>query len=199
MKRRSFVKVLGISAYAISASGFSLRYEGDRVVTDCKTSTDILGPFYRAGAPYRTNLNLENDDTSLIPLKVKGKVFGADCSKTLANITIDIWHCDQQENYDMVSKEYRCRAKINTDNNGNYWFKTAMPPPYGLRPKHIHFLIHESKNHKELVTQLYFKGDTRIKKDNWIKYPWDEKRILDIHKNADGESEVTLDLYLEAK
>lgn len=60
-------------------------------------------------------------------------------------------------------------------------------------------MIHTSEGHQELVTQLYFKGDDRIKSDNWIQYPWDEKRILDIYKNEEEMAEVKLDLYLTRK
>lgn len=60
-------------------------------------------------------------------------------------------------------------------------------------------LIHEVEVYKELATQLYFKGDNRIKKGNWVKYPWDERRILDIYKNEEGMSEISLDLYLQSR
>ncbi len=198
MERRNFVKVLGIAAWAVSTSGFTLIEGQGRVTTDCATSADILGPFYRKNAPRRTDLRYPGN-TSELALKVIGKVYGSDCKTTLSGIEIDVWHCDAEEKYDMHSKAFRCRGKVNTDADGNYWFKTFIPPPYNSRPKHIHYLIHASESHQELVTQLYFKGDDRIKSDNWIQYPWDEKRILDVYKNDEGIAEVSLDLYLKEK
>ncbi len=195
MQRRTFVKVIGLSAFAISSTGFKLIEENGLIKTDCATSTDMLGPFFRKNAPRRHDLTYAGNDKE-IPLKVIGQVFGADCKTPLKNVEIDVWHCDHKQHYDMESDEYRCRGKIMTNENGEYWFKTFVPPPYAGRPKHIHYLIHEFDGYQELATQLYFKGDKKIKPNNWIKYRWDEKRILEIYKNAEDLSEVKLDLYL---
>lgn len=198
MQRREFTKILGISAFAVSATGFKLIEENGTFITDCATSKDMLGPFFRANAPLRTDLTYP-DNKSEMPIIVRGQVFGADCKTPLSNIEIDVWHCDHKKKYDMKSDAFRCRGKMRTDINGAYQFKTFVPPPYGGRPKHIHYLIHEVETYQELATQLYFKGDNRIKKGNWVKYPWDERRILDIYKNREGVSEVKLDLYLKPR
>ena len=192
------MKVAGISAFAISATGFKLIESDGKITTDCATSTDMLGPFFREGAPIRHDISYEGNKNE-VPIKVIGQVFGSDCNTPLKNVEIDVWHCDHRQDYDMESKDFRCRGKITTNENGEYWFKTFMPPPYGGRPKHIHYLIHEMETYQELVTQLYFKGDKRIKPNNWIKYPWDEKRIIDIYKNENEMAEVRLDLYLKPK
>lgn len=195
MQRRNFIKVLGISAFAVSSSGFRLIEKDGIVSTDCATSRDMLGPFFRKNAPLRNDLTYAGNKSE-IPIKVVGKVFGADCKTPLSNVEIDIWHCDHRKNYDMDSEEYRCRGKIFTNDEGEYWYKTFVPPPYGGRPKHIHYLIQEVEGYQKLSTQLYFKGDKRIKKNNWVKYKWDEKRILEIYKNENDMSEVSLDLFL---
>ncbi len=198
MQRRKLVKVLGISAFAVSASGFTLITKDGNITTTCTTSQDMLGPFFKEGAPFRNDLRYDGN-TSEIPLKVIGQLFGGDCKTPLSNVVIDIWHCDHKKHYDMESDEYRCRGKITTDAQGFYSFVTFVPPPYGGRPKHIHYLIKDIEGYEELATQLYFKGDKRIKKNNWVKYPWDEKRILEVYKNENDMSEVKLDLYLSAK
>ena len=56
MKRRSFVKVSGLTAMSLSMSGFVLIIENGVSKTNCPTSTDILGPFFRPNAPMRNNL-----------------------------------------------------------------------------------------------------------------------------------------------
>ncbi len=195
MQRRNFVKVLGLSAFATSISGFELIEEKGIFSTDCTTSRDMIGPFFRNNAPLRNDLSYP-EIVNEIPILVKGKVFGNDCKTPLTKVKIDIWHCDHNKEYDMDSDEFRCRGTISTDLEGCYWFKTFIPPPYAGRPKHIHYLIHEHEGYQKLATQLYFKGDKRIKKNNWIKYPWDQKRILEVYKNEDGLSAVDLDLYL---
>ncbi len=195
MKRRDFIKVAGLSAFAVATSGFELIETDGLFKTDCATSTDMLGPFFRKGAPFRNDLTFPGV-TDEIPLKVVGQVFGADCKTPLKNIEIDIWHCDHKKKYDMDSASFKCRGKITTNENGEYWFKTFVPPPYGGRPKHIHYLIDGVEGYERLATQLYFKGDKKIKPNNWVKYRWDDRRILEIYKNDEDLSEVRLDLYL---
>lgn len=195
MERRKFIQVAGLIAFAVSTSGFKLFTNRGEYLTDCKTSMDMIGPFFREGAPYRNDLTYE-DVKSEIPIIVKGRVYGADCKTGLRNVSIDIWHCDHKRVYDMESDAFKCRGKIVSNENGEYWFKTFIPPPYGGRPKHIHYLVDGQKDYERLATQLYFQGDKRIKKNNWVKYPWDDRRILKIYKNEQNESEVTLDLYL---
>jgi protocatechuate 3,4-dioxygenase beta subunit len=187
MERRNFIKVMGLSAFAVSSTGFKLIEKDGLVTADCATSRDMLGPFFRKGAPQRNQITFKGNNDE-VPLKVIGKLFGADCNTPLANKEIDIWHCDHQKNYDMKSADFACRGKLFSNEKGEYWYQTFIPPPYGGRPKHIHYLI-----------QLYFKGDKKIKPNNWVKYPWDERRILQIYKNAEGIAEVNLDLFLKAK
>ncbi len=198
MERRTFIKMAGISAAAISSSGFTLIKTEEGFSTDCSTSTDMLGPFFREGAPERQIIP-PFDGSDEVPLKVVGTIYGADCKSIISEAEIDIWHCDHQKVYDMDSAEFRCRAKLHSDEHGQYWFQTYVPPPYGGRPKHIHYLIHGDSRYDALVTQLYFRGDKRIKPNNWIKYPWDEKRILEVYTNEEGMAEVRLDLYLRKK
>lgn len=198
MDRRIFVKVLGLSAFAISTSGFKLIEENGVISTNCATSRDMIGPFFRKNAPKRNDLTYP-ENPSEIPVKVIGRVFGADCKTPLSNIEIDVWHCDHKKKYDMDSDEFKCRGKLFTNENGEYFFETFIPPPYQGRPKHIHYLIHGTETYQQLATQLYFKGDKKIKPNNWVKYPWDEKRILDIYKNDTGMAEVKLDLFLKEK
>ena len=184
-----------MSAFAISTSGFQLLKAQGKFTTDCATSTDMLGPFFRENAPHRNDLTYPGNESE-VPLKVIGQVFGADCKTPLTNVGIDIWHCDENKDYNMDAADYKCRGKIFTNENGEYWFKTFVPPPYGGRPKHIHYLVDKTEGYEKLVTQLYFKGDKRIKPQNWVRYPWDDKRILEIYKNEKDIAEVRLDLFL---
>lgn len=197
MERRDFIKMAGLSAFAMSSSGFQLIENNGVTSTDCATSQDMLGPFFRQNAPFRNQISdVKHEDE--VPIKVTGKLMGSDCHSPLANTVIEIWHCDHQKNYDMDSPEFICRGKIRTNESGEYFFNTYIPPPYGGRPKHIHYLVDGVDGYERLATQLYFKGDKRIKANNWIKYPWDERRILEIYKNNAGMAEVNLDLYLKA-
>ncbi|MEO8042515.1 MAG: catechol 1,2-dioxygenase, partial [Acidobacteriota bacterium] len=56
MKRRTFIKegaagIVGVGLFRRLAAG------GPRLQVGAATTTDILGPFYRPGAPMRVNIN----------------------------------------------------------------------------------------------------------------------------------------------
>jgi len=52
MQRRTFLSQTILSAVAISTSGF-IRFDGQRYVGECETTSDVLGPFYRPDSPVR--------------------------------------------------------------------------------------------------------------------------------------------------
>ena len=51
------------------------------------------------------------------------------------------------------------------------------------------------KNHKELISQVYFKDDPYIEKDPWASQPKAILRILEINKSADI-GEIEFNIYL---
>ncbi|MBA4053745.1 MAG: intradiol ring-cleavage dioxygenase [Marivirga sp.] len=158
MNRKKFFKALGsVSLVGLSASGLAKAYPV--LKTDsCQTQRDAEGPYYKADAPARSLI-----ETQGTKLKIEGKVLqGDDCRTPVANAILDVWHCDDQGEYDL--KGFKCRGQLKTDSQGNYSFTTIFPPPYGGRPRHIHFKI-RAKGFPELTTQLYFQGDQNIKND----------------------------------
>jgi catechol 1,2-dioxygenase len=149
------------------------------------TERDILGPFYRFGAPFQTKLAGPNEPGER--LIISGKVYGSDCRSHLPNTLIEIWQANQAGLYDTDKPgnftervDFHLRGMMLTDHQGSYEFETIMPGRYpvppnlpglekyaGLtRPAHIHFRVSESL-HVPLTTQLYFKGDPYIAKDPW--------------------------------
>ena len=97
----------------------------------------------------------------------------------------------------MKSDEFKCRAKVITNENGCYYFHTIIPPNYWWRPKNIHYLVRDIKDHKQLITQLYSKGDKIInKKTEHLHYPYDPKRIITPYTNNEEQTEVKLNLYM---
>jgi catechol 1,2-dioxygenase len=152
----------------------------------CKlTERDIIGPFYRFGAPFQTKLAGPNEPGER--LVISGKVFSSDCRSRLPNTLIEIWQANKAGLYDTDKPgnftergDFRLRAMMLTDQQGNYEFETIMPGRYPIppnlpglekyagltRPAHIHFRVSESL-HIPLTTQLYFKDDPHIAKDPW--------------------------------
>ena len=139
----------------------------DRIT--CITGEDILGPFYRAEAPFRTALNVL--DEAGTPILIRGQVLSStDCSTPLPNAIVDVWHADDEGEYDNTSSDYKFRGRMTTDEQGNYAFMSILPARYDnggqLRPRHIHYRV-QAEQHEALVTQLYFEGDEFIAADPW--------------------------------
>lgn len=154
MERKRFLELLA----ALPLIGAPLRVIGIAPEpATCKTQSDVEGPFYRSGAPIRPVI-----ETSGSPLRIEGTIFSRDCKTPVADATLDIWHCDNEGNYDM--RGFKGRGQVRTDANGHYVFTTIFPPPYGTRPRHIHIKV-RAAGREELTTQLYFKGDPNLKND----------------------------------
>jgi catechol 1,2-dioxygenase len=127
------------------------------------TGADIEGPFYLAGAPRR--IVLAGPQEKGERMRIRGTVFGSDCTTPLAGALLDVWHADAEGSYHDAKEQYRLRGQILTDARGQYEFETIRPGHYkldgGWRPAHIHFTV-SSPGHGPLTTQLYFRGDPHL-------------------------------------
>ena len=200
MNRKEFIKKGFLGAAAVSTCGFAIK-KGNNYEGDCETTNDILGPFYRPNAPTRQDLT--DEATSGHVIELKGVVYGADCTTPLKSALVEIWHCDTEGRYDRKSDNFRCRAKWLTDDDGKYSFKTILPGKYLngelYRPAHIHFRV-TAENSKELISQIYFKGDPHIEKDPWASKKEAVHRILPITlEDTKGNLTVGFDIYLNEK
>jgi catechol 1,2-dioxygenase len=165
---------------AVAPSAFAAAAKSCRL-----TEPDIIGPFYRFGAPFQTQLAGPNEPGER--LIISGKVYSSDCRSRLPNTLIEIWQANKAGAYDTDKPgnftergDFHLRAMMLTDQQGNYEFETIMPGTYPIppnlpglekyagltRPAHIHFRVSESL-HVPLTTQLYFKEDPHIAKDPW--------------------------------
>ncbi len=179
-----------------------IKWDGNAYVGEDPTTTDILGPFYRPGAPFRTDLiqNGTNGQT----LHFSGTVFAKDAKTPLKNSLVEIWHCDENGVYDNTSDDYVYRASFKTGADGKYNFKTILPVPYqamegnddSTRPAHIHMRI-SGNSGQDLVTQVYFKGDKYIAKDDSAGDPRSLNRILESSTNSKNEKQVKFDVVLK--
>jgi catechol 1,2-dioxygenase len=194
MKRRDFITATSLSAVAISASGF-IRFDGERYIGDCATTSDILGPYYRPDSPVRSNLRIKGETG--VPAELSGYVRHDDCSTPYKNAKLEIWHCDANGVYDNKSDEFKYRGTVFTDNKGFYSFQTIFPVAYAapgfIRPAHYHLII-TADGYQPLVTQLYFDGDEHIKGDVYASSPAAKKRILKVVKDSKGVMNVRYDV-----
>jgi catechol 1,2-dioxygenase len=142
------------------------------------TEDNILGPFYRAGAPFRAKITPPLIEGK--PLLIRGRVWGQDTRRPLVSAVLDIWQADKNGRYDNDDPNkppakgvFVNRARILTDENGYYEYETIHPGRYQIgkdtwRPSHIHYLV-QAAGYRKLVTQLYFRGDPMNEKDQFIK------------------------------
>ncbi len=200
MQRRKFIKTAAPSAVAVSATGF-IRFDGTRYVSDCETTSDILGPFYRPGSPLRKSLVISGAKGE--PIELVGTVQHNDCVTPVKNAKVELWHCDGEGVYDNSSNEYRYRGTTLSDDKGNYSFNTILPVPYDagggqIRPAHFHLMI-TAKDYPPLVTQLYFSGDNHISKDPWASSALAKRRILEVQQSNNGTKRILFNIALSAK
>jgi len=201
MDRKKFLLTSSLAVLGLSTYGSVVKFPNGKFNGDCETTNDILGPFYRPDAPLRSDLTYEGIEGSLIELN--GIVYGSDCITPLKEAMIEIWQCNAKGEYDNDSNQYHLRGRLITDASGKYAFTTIIPGKYMngklYRPSHIHFRITE-KNSKELISQVYFKGDPQIAQDPWASKPQAELRTLEIiPQNTSGNLRVNFDIYLKGK
>ncbi|MFK7972244.1 MAG: hypothetical protein AB8F95_17880 [Bacteroidia bacterium] len=198
MNRFEFLQHAGLAALSVSVFGKAVPTSKGNFEGDCRTTNDILGPFFRKNAPQRHDLTWDELPGNRIELS--GTVYGQDCKSPVKGAKVEIWHCDTQGRYDNETDRFDHRAMALTDEDGQYAFKTILPGKYLngalYRPAHIHFRV-TAPGQRELVSQLYFKGDPHIEKDPWAS---DEKAAYRIRpialKDTEGNLSVTFDLYL---
>jgi protocatechuate 3,4-dioxygenase beta subunit len=201
MDRKKFLVSSSLTAFALSACGSIIKGANGEFRGDCDTTNDILGPFYRPNAPIRSNLTYDGLKGTVIVLK--GKVFKSDCITPIKDSLVEIWHCNAEGEYDNETADFRHRAGIYTNDNGEYSFTTILPGKYLngelYRPSHIHYRVTE-KNSKELISQIYFKGDPHIVKDPWASQDKAKQRVLQITpEDIKGNLTITFDIYLKEK
>jgi catechol 1,2-dioxygenase len=127
------------------------------------TSRDVLGPFYREGAPSRMAIASPAEAGTRIALG--GIVVGADCTTPLVGATLDVWQADATGAYHEPTEPgepFRLRGQLMSAADGTWALDTIRPGNYpngsGWRPAHLHFLV-SAPGHRTLTTQLYFEGD----------------------------------------
>src|SRR5213593_1693686 len=68
------------------------------------TEENVEGPFYREGAPLRSNLHIENEPGEV--LVVSGKLTGNPGCAPLKEALLDIWQADASGKYDNDSPKF---------------------------------------------------------------------------------------------
>ncbi|HEY8580014.1 MAG TPA: dioxygenase [Beijerinckiaceae bacterium] len=156
---------------------------GDNGATE--TVQNLLGPFWRLGAP-----RVENGGTLLRSptpgptLYVHGRVVDRE-GRPVAGADVDIWHSSPvglYEQQDPEQAEMNLRGMFTTDAEGRFWFRSVKPAGYPLpvegvvgdllraqgrqhyRPAHLHVMV-VKPGFKTLISQVYASDDPLLADD----------------------------------
>ena len=200
-QRRSFLKsLLGLGVFSM----MPFKITAFNTLQDCVTTSDIQGPYYIPNSPNISILTPPEITSDF--LFITGTVYANDCNTPIPNATVDVWHSNKGV-YDTVTNSYLdssydnilYRAKIYTDENGNYAYQTVLPGKYlngsYYRPSHIHYKA-SYNNQNELTTQLYFENDTSIPIDPWASSSSAENRIISLAIDKNNNLHGVFDIVL---
>ncbi|MSV28384.1 MAG: hypothetical protein EXQ52_06515 [Bryobacterales bacterium] len=185
-------------AASISQTRLLALWQGAETQMHKPTNAEVLGPFFRKGAPDAKVLRAPGDPG--LPLKVSGRVMNTR-GQLVEGAKVDFWHADHNGLYD--TRGYRYRTKLTPNEKSEYSVETVMPGHYSDRPaQHIHYLI-AAPGHKTLITQAYFATDPFFEgnpEKNWNKrgIAANKELVLPVKLFETGpHTEVTFDIVLE--
>lgn len=155
------------------------------------TPRDALGPFYKAGAPFRSEL-CASGSAGASKLIVAGRVLGMPDCAPLEDALVEVWQADERGYYSQVgakSDDVGCllRASIKTDAKGGYRYTTILPGEYPGRPSHIHYRVSRD-GYATLVTQLYFASRRGVS----------DQLVVAVVPDAHGVPQAAFDITLAA-
>jgi hydroxyquinol 1,2-dioxygenase len=152
------------------------------------TASNVLGPFYRPGAPWIDNpgsLEGAGDGAAGETIVIVGRVADAVTGAAIPRAEVDVWQADADGRYsDEIAggSPWRLRGRQRTASDGGYEITTVRPKHYTVkddgpvgrllaalgrhpwRPAHIHFLI-TARGYRPLVTQVYIAGGPYLDDD----------------------------------
>ncbi len=137
------------------------------------TPSQSLGPFYPIKLPLDSNADLtfvegKKGTASGHIVNLSGQVFSEN-GGFVPRALIEIWQCDAFGAYHHprdgggLDPFFQGYGKAITDDEGRYRFRTIKPVAYPGRAPHIHLRI--SSNSKELITQIYVRGNRENQND----------------------------------
>lgn len=147
------------------------------------TPAQTAGPFRPQPPPLETDADLTLVKGGTGPaegqvIQVTGRVLDVD-GKPIRGAAIEIWQANTHGRYDHprdvnpapLDPNFQGYARLTTDDDGRYRFKTIKPGAYPINPMnpvavrtpHIHFDVAGERTH--LVTQMYFPGEALNARD----------------------------------
>jgi hydroxyquinol 1,2-dioxygenase len=154
-------------------------------IPDGALETSVLGPFYRAGAPWEPDgatISRGTDDGD--PARIHGRVLDTS-GAPVAGAVLDVWGTNRNglyENVDPSQPDYNLRGRFRSGADGRYDLWTAKPVSYpipsdgpvgelltvterhNMRPAHFH-VIASADGYRTIVTELFTDDDPYLGSD----------------------------------
>ena len=196
MNRRKFIKtgtlgvLLGANQAANSEEGTTYKHP---------TPGEIEGPFYPVIAQKDKDFDLTRIKGHESPAKgdhifIRGSVFDTD-GNPVEDAIVDLWQANtfgkyahpHDPNPAPVDENFQGWAIVPSGKNGEFRFKTVLPGAYPasrgwVRPPHIHFKV-SKRGYRELVTQMYFPGQSLNQLDRLLQRKSEAEQKLMIAKS----------------
>jgi protocatechuate 3,4-dioxygenase beta subunit len=165
------------------------------------TPPQALGPFYPSKLPLDRDADLtmvagKDEQAAGEIVNLYGSVVDPD-NAPITEASVEIWQCDAFRTYHHpldgggTDPFFQGYGRTVTNDKGHYRFKTIKPVAYPGRAPHIHVRI--STDSKELITQIYVKGDPLNQKDFLLNSIADEKARqslqIGFNKDAGGKTD----------
>lgn len=168
--------ILGISSLVSTINNLDL---------DGGSYAALLGPFWRKNAPLCAwGENISRTDLGGQPMEVRGLILD-ETKNPITSAIVDVWHSSPvgfYENQDEQQVDMNLRGRFETNENGEFFFRTIRPAGYPVptngpcgellraqkrhpnRPAHIHFMI-SKPGYKVLITQVFDSTDKNLESD----------------------------------
>jgi catechol 1,2-dioxygenase len=168
--------ILGVSSLVSTVNNLNL---------DGGSYAALLGPFWRKNAPLCSwGESISRSDLGGQPMEVRGRILD-ESKKPIPSAIVDVWQSSPvgfYENQDEHQVDMNLRGRFETNENGEFFFKTARPSGYPVptngpcgellraqnrhpnRPAHIHFMI-SKPGYKVLITQVFDSTDENLESD----------------------------------
>ncbi len=214
MNRRNLIKNTLFSTAAL-ASVSSIAFAQQCLIL--KTPKQPEGPFYPVIDQVDKDADLihvtgKKDTAKGEIVIIKGVLTDQNCNP-VGGALVEIWQACASGKYNHPSDpntapmdpDFQYWGKSVTDEKGQYQFRTIKPGSYPagdgwIRPPHVHFKI-SALGYIELITQMYFNGDSLNSKDlilQRLKTNDQKKVIVDFISNTQAPHPVgQFDIQIE--
>jgi protocatechuate 3,4-dioxygenase beta subunit len=151
-----------------------------------QTPREIEGPYFRVGAPMRSNLLEPGDKPELV---LSGRVLN-EKGTPIPGAAVNLWSSDVAGNYDMLG--YKYHGYQICDANGRYEFTTIVPGCYEPRDaKHLHVKVQGISS--PITTQLYIEGEPGNEDDAY----YSSDLLVHCETDAQGVKRGTFDFVIK--